>query len=148
MMAQPGIGAMIGMLGGNAETVAAYNEIVGKKIVAASFDNDAFEDGAIFLDLEDGRRAILRDNGRSCCESRYITTDDDPADLAGKTLHSIELKDGPEQEDEYGDSHETVFVEIKAHDGTSVTLTTHNEHNGYYGGFWFVLSLGETPEAA
>jgi hypothetical protein len=32
------------------------------------------------------------------------------------------------------DVHETCFVEVQA-TGGFITLVTHNEHNGYYGGF-------------
>ena len=50
------------------------------------------------------------------------------------------MKEGPEEANEWGDSHETMFVEIVTDGGDSVTLTTHNEHNGYYGGFWLQLA--------
>ncbi len=142
-MSAPGIGAMLGVLGGNASTVEAYNKSIGKVIASAVLDTDSHEDGALILSFTDGSKLTLADNGRSCCEARYITCDDDLACLSGKVLNSINLKEGPEETDEYGEPHETMFVEVQAADGTSVILTTHNEHNGYYGGFWITLSFDD-----
>ncbi|MDB5358806.1 MAG: hypothetical protein JWO51_103 [Rhodospirillales bacterium] len=93
----------------------------------------AYGDGAVRLTFEDGRTIEICDNGRSCCENRYITTDDDLASLVGHVLIRIDAKDGPESEAD-GEPHETCFIEIGT-DQNFVTLVTHNEHNGYYGGF-------------
>ena len=60
-------------------------------------------------------------------------------------LLDIELREGPTAEDEHGESHETLFVHVITGAGTLV-VTTHNEHNGYYGGFWPRLTLGEPCE--
>lgn len=91
-------------------------------------------EGALELSFADGSCVKIWDDGQSCCECRYTTTDDDPSDLVGGKLRLIEEKPGPELETEYGEPHEQMFVEI-ATDKCSITLCTHNEHNGYYGGF-------------
>ena len=45
---------------------------------------------------------------------------------------------GPDVETEY-DVHEQMFVKLETTSGT-ITLTTHKEHNGYYGRFDLVTS--------
>lgn len=142
-MSHPGIGAMLHILsGGSEEDPAKY---YGRTITRAelvktdSFPAKSWRDTPDELDalniwFADGTHIRLFDDGQSCCESRYITTDDDPHTLAGKRLARIEAKPGPEVEEEY-ETHEQVFVEVLTEDGTCVTLCTHNEHNGYYGGF-------------
>jgi hypothetical protein len=35
---------------------------------------------------------------------------------------------------EYGEVHEQTFLKIRTNNGDA-TVVTHNEHNGYYGGF-------------
>ena len=89
-----------------------------------------------------GGRLSLRDCGQSCCEERYMSTDDDIRGLIGQRFVCWEIKDGPDEsdEDDYN-VHETQFLEIKTETGF-VTVVNHNEHNGYYGGF----SIQETWE--
>lgn len=129
---------MLGYLGGNASTVEAYHASIGKTIAKAVLDADAEDDGAVIIDFTDGSGLSIFDAGRSCCESRYITCDDDLAGLAGAKLMDIELRDGGSVEADY-DCHETQFVEIVTSNGNA-TLCTHNEHNGYYGGFCIRLA--------
>lgn len=126
-MSQLGIGAMLHSLGGGSPESAS--DYYGRKIVAATLENDQ-----IFLTFGDGVTIRIWDAGQSCCESRYMRTDDNPSDLAGKTLTEISVKQAPDVEGGYGDVHEVAFLEIQA-DGETVTFSTHNEHNGYYGGF-------------
>lgn len=104
----------------------------GKKIVTAKlYQNE------IFISFEGKPIVKVYDDGQSCCESRYISTDDDPLELSGQTLVAINVKDAPDGEHEYG-SHGRKFVEIQGNK-SSVTFVTHNEHNGYYGGFGLTL---------
>lgn len=106
----------------------------GLRIVNVEFPKDADD---IFLTFEDGIRIKIWDNGQSCCEHRYTRTDDDPSDLIGKVFTSAIVKDGPDltsEDDPGGGPHDSQFLEIIA-GGTCVTFCTHNEHNGYYGGF-------------
>lgn len=88
----------------------------------------------IRLSLAGGSVALdLVDTGQSCCEHRYMTSDDDFAYYEGATLLGVEVKPGPDVEAKY-DTHETAFLDIKTSRGV-FTVVTHNEHNGYYGGF-------------
>lgn len=136
-MSNPGMGVMIGMLGGNAETVAAYNESVGKTISGLALDE---EGGFITIDFNDGTNLRVADEGQSCCENRYMRTDDDMQHFVGAKLTGLEIKEAPDEPDEYGD-HEVQFLEVQTDRGV-FTMASHNEHNGYYGGFWITLKTG------
>lgn len=132
-MSQPGIGAMLHYLsGGSKEDPAKY---YGRKIVAASISDER-----IGLTFSDGTKIDIWDNGQSCCEHRYMTTDDNVQSLVGGELRRIEAKDAPNEPDEYGE-HECVFVEIGTDKGF-ITIVNHNEHNGYYGGFGLTITEG------
>ena len=100
---------------------------LGQIIVAITMSEEA-------ITISFGNGAIkLYDAGQCCCERRYMRTDDDVQSLVGATLQRIEVKDGPNIDDE-GDCHEQQFLEIGTDKGF-VTIVNHNEHNGYYGGF-------------
>jgi hypothetical protein len=132
-MSQLGIGVWLRHIAG--ESPPEASKYLGRKITAAALvDRDYGGTRQLALTFEDGKKIAIFDDGQSCCESRYITTDDDVGSLVGHILTRIEAKDGPDTEDEHGDMHETCFVEIGTDDGF-VTLVNHNEHNGYYGGF-------------
>lgn len=82
---------------------------------------------------------VLEDVGQSCCENRYMTTDDKLDEFLGATFLGFEIKDAPNEkaESEHGwssNEHEVQFLEVKTSKG-SFTVKSHNEHNGYYGGF-------------
>lgn len=107
---------------------------IGKTIVQAQLVNDKLN-----LDLSDGTQLILSDEGQSCCEYRYVVCDDDLTAFAGaKFMGLTESDHSSKSEGDYGDTHEEVFVHVLTDRG-SITLVTHNEHNGYYGGFWIYL---------
>ena len=136
-MTNPGIGAMLHYLSGGSEHNA--EEYVGQKVASAKLNTET-DPEYVEIAFEGGKTIRIMDAGQSCCESRYITCDDDFASLVGGTLLGIETKSVPDIEGEY-EVHEQVFIEIKTDKG-SVTFTTHNEHNGYYGGFG--LTIEET----
>ena len=127
-----GIGAMLHYLSGGSEHSAA--EYVGRAIVGAKMREERLS-----LTFNDGVTIQVWDNGQSCCENRYMSTDDDVLSLVGHKLVRIEAKGGPNVEDEYGEDHETCFVEVGTDDGF-ITIVNHNEHNGYYGGFGLTIT--------
>ena len=125
-----GLGVMLQMLSGSGErSRRAVAASVGKKIISTKVEDDV-----VTLVFEGGAVLRLRDDGQSCCERRYLMTDDDPAELAGTTLVDIEIREAPYEDDGDGECHEVRFLAIKTDQGT-LTFACHNEHNGYYGGF-------------
>lgn len=137
-MTNPGLGVMFHILsGGSKQDSAKY---YGRKITAASITNDRLN-----LEFADGAAIQLWDDGQSCCERRYMTTDDDVSSLVGHELRRIEAKDGPKSKDDWDEVHETCFVEVGTEDWF-ITLVNHNEHNGYYGDF--ALNITECKEAS
>ena len=129
-----GFGVMINALGGNRETVEAVQAAMGKTITALSLTDDQLR-----FEFEDGSRLRLWDNGQSCCESRYMQTDDDLPYYIGAKFVSAEVRDGGSTEDEWGERHEIQFLVVTTDRGT-FSMASHNEHNGYYGGFWITAS--------
>lgn len=116
-----------------------YAAMLGRPIISAFVDNHG--DGELVIRFGGGGTLKVWDNGRSCCESRYMTTDDDLPSFIGAKVVSLEAVDGPDVEEvpdedgcTYGEVHEQTFVKLETTMGT-ITLVTHNEHNGYYGGF-------------
>jgi len=130
-MSNLGMGVMIGMLGGNADSVNAVQSCVGQTIDKVSLENDC----CIFT-FRSGLKVQFSDEGQSCCESRYMTTDDNLSDYVGATWLNAEIKEAPSFEAEY-DEHDIQFLEFSTTNG-ALTFSSHNEHNGYYGGFWIV----------
>lgn len=87
----------------------------------------------LFLTFNNGKTLVLFDDGQSCCEYRYMESDDNLDALVGYELRSIEMKDGPDVEEDY-EVLECQFLEIQT-SGSFVTVKNYNSHNGYYGGF-------------
>jgi len=126
-----GLGVMLGMLSGNEETVNVLKSSLGKTI-----SNIELVDDKLRFTFTDNSKIVLFDDGQSCCESRYMTTDDDLPFFKDCTFDDIEIRDAPNLPYEYGD-HEVQFLLITTSKGI-FTMETHNEHNGYYGGFLVV----------
>jgi hypothetical protein len=105
-------------------------QFIGEVIKNVWLDEDLNE---LFLEFDNGNKLELSDQGQSCCETRYMRTDDNLNDYIGAKFLGLEVKDAPEVEDDYG-THEVQFLEIQTSKGV-FTMANHNEHNGYYGGF-------------
>ncbi len=129
-----GMGVMLGILGGNEETVTSIKSSLNKTIEKVELDGD---DLVIFF--TDNTTLVIWDGGQSCCESRYMTTDDDLSDFSGATLLDMELKSVDSMDDNWS-VHEIQFLDVKTSEGV-FTMANHNEHNGYYGGFWIQAKL-------
>jgi hypothetical protein len=128
-----GIGVMLGYLGGNEETVNAIKSSIGKTIEKVELIENRLE-----FTLNDSVLSLW-DDGQSCCEYRYMVTDDNLKEFEGAILKGFEIKEAPSVEDEYGE-HEVQFLEVTTNKGSFV-MSNHNEHNGYYGGFWIVATV-------
>lgn len=135
----PGMGVMIGMLGGNESTVNAHNNARGKRIKHLEVKDDE-----LVMDFDDGSGIRIRDEGQSCCEHRYMVCDDDLRPYIGSSFTGCRIQDAPDQVDDYGETHEVQFLLVDTSEGT-FTVATHNEHNGYYGGFWITISEKASP---
>ncbi len=126
------MGVLIQSLGGNEETVNTVKAAIGKKIASVELKDDELQ----FI-FKDGTGMKIYDGGQSCCEHRYMRTDDDLKEFTNTILKDIELKSAPDIEDGHGDCHEVQFLEVITGKGSFV-CSNHNEHNGNYGGFWIV----------
>jgi hypothetical protein len=138
-MSNLGMGVMLRQLCGNRETVDSYHKAIGKTIkhieLSSEKNSEWRGDGQDTLKLvfDDASVLTVFDAGQSCCESRYMRTDDKFEDFIGAKLLDIELKQAPDME-AGGDMHEVQFLELMTSKG-ALTMASHNEHNGYYGGF-------------
>ena len=128
------MGVMLGILGGNEETVTSIKSSLNKTIENVELNGDD-----LIISFTDNTKLFIWDGGQSCCENRYMTTDDNLSDFSGATLLDLELKSA-EYEDHGYDVHEIQFLDIKTSEGV-FTMVNHNEHNGYYGGFWIQAKL-------
>jgi hypothetical protein len=127
-MSQLGIGAMLGLLGGNEESANTFKDAIGKTIAALEITEKELQ-----FTFDDGSKIILFDDGQSCCEHRYMHTDDDIKYYTGSKLLSAETRAGGEVEGDC-DVKESEFLIVTTDKG-SFTVVNYNEHNGYYGGF-------------
>jgi len=130
-MGQLRIGVMLGLLERNVETVNAITSSLNKIIIKVELKK---EENILSFIFEDNTILNIIDGGQSCCEYRYMDTDDNLSEYSGAKLLDFELKDAPNQEIEYGDCHEIQFLDVKTDKGI-FQISNHNEHNGYYGGF-------------
>lgn len=132
-----GIGVMIAELGGNKDSAKAAQWALGRRILSMELDEDSLR-----IYLNGDRTLTLRDVGQSCCESRYMRSDDKASDFVGAKLTGLSLRDAPDVEAD-GEVHEVQFLVVETDKG-AFTVSNHNEHNGYYGGFAISASL--SPE--
>lgn len=103
-------------------------------IESAIIDPDANGDsGRFIIGLTSGFQIFIEDAGQDCCESRYLHTSDDLSNLIGETLVSIRISE-VEYRCDRGEDHEVAFLTVSTK-RDAVVVETHNEHNGYYGGF-------------
>lgn len=139
-MSQLGLGAVLQLLSSADPAVRkAYDNAIGKRIVAITLEGDA-EDGIKF-EFDDESTLRLYDAGRSCCKSRYMQCDDDLGAYVGAKFISAEVRDGGEvsEEEDDGDVTESQFLVIDTTAG-SFTVASYNSHNGYYGGICLTAS--------
>lgn len=124
-----GMGVMIGLLSGNESSVKAFQSCVGKTIKSLSLSDDV-----LHFVMDDGTKMDMYDDGQSCCESRYMTTDDKLEDFIGAKLIGAEVKEADPIACPEDEVHEIAFLDVTTDKGV-FQMKTHNEHNGYYGGF-------------
>jgi hypothetical protein len=87
----------------------------------------------------DGCAIRIADDAQACCEVRDMTCDDDLESFRGDKFLGVDVLDvldGPAVSD--SSAHNVLFLHVRT-SGGSITCQTHNEHNGYYGGFDVVV---------
>lgn len=131
-MSQLGISAMLHQLTGDREAAEAFIRGQNQQIRALSI----VEETDLVFEFENGYKMKIFDAGQSCCEHRYMRSDDDLSHFVGATLLDIEIRDGGSQEEEY-ECKDCEFLIVKTSKG-EFTVQNYNEHNGYYGGFAIV----------
>ena len=119
------------------------NKYLGKTIANIALVDYSFETNRLLIEFQGmDNKVYIQDEGRSCCEDRYMSCDDDLSYLIGSVLQSVQVKDmGEKNNDEPYDVHEEACIEIQTAKGF-VTIMSHNIHNGYYGGFIIRVSEG------
>lgn len=106
----------------------------GKKIASIEVS-----DVRLTVLFEGGDSLCAEDMGQDCCEERYMRTDDDVESFVGSSFVGVVLREGP-CTGHPGDMHTDVqFLEVLT-SGGPLTVSSYNDHNGYYGGFDVVLS--------
>lgn len=108
----------------------------GKTIVEMTFMLST-----LYILFDDSKLAITNDDP-DCCANKYLVCDDALDFASGRVFQGLLRKTAPANYDYSGsnDAHEIAFGEIVTSGGV-VQLTAHNEHNGYYGGIDFAISL-------
>ena len=147
------------LLAGDANHLLDTHNVLGvlpyfiKTIVKAEITESDYTENrqeGVRLTFMDGSVLEVVDDARACCESRYVVCDDNPEDLVGGRLTRVEVVhvgNVPDPDD--GGVREEALLVIDT-DKDTLTLTTRNDNNGYYGGFdvrlaYFVpVSLQET----
>lgn len=127
---------LIACLGDGNETAEAVNTCLGKTIASAELIADP---SSLLIRFTDETALRIWDDGQSCCETRYMTTEDDLANFTDVIFTGVEIVNGSEEEIDY-ETIEIQFLNIHTNLGT-FQMATHNEHNGYYGGFFVVARI-------
>lgn len=122
------------------ESKEAFNLLVNKRI--ESINLTSYDE--LVIAAHDGTIVVLKDAADYCCEYRYVSTDDPLQYFIGATVYRAEVRDSSYSEIDSGYEHEIQFLVIDTSKG-SFTLETHNQHNGYYGGFNLVCYIDNTP---
>lgn len=128
----------------NSESLAALSSAANREISKIEILTD-LDPQRLELTFSDGSKLTLADWGQSCCESRYMSTDDDLSYYLGAKFLKVEIENGPDAETGY-DCHNQQFMRIYTDRGVFV-MVNHNEHNGYYGGFSVGASFLPPQEA-
>ena len=96
------------------------------------------EEEALLIRFTDDSALKLFDEGQQCCEQRYLRSDDDFRAVEGAQFLDAQVREAAESaflvDTNNCGIHEVQFLVILTSLG-ELTISAHNEHNGYYGGF-------------
>jgi len=134
---QPGLGVLINQMSDRGSAV--LEKSLGKTIAKVFLKDDDLK-----FKFTDGTGMKIYDGGQSCCESRWMHTDDELNHFEGATFLNAEVRDGGDVDEteykkitknEWGpESCQSQFLIITTSTGT-FTVVNYVDHNGYYGGF-------------
>jgi hypothetical protein len=129
-----GTGVMINEIFGD-ENRVKIGQAVGRKISSVEI-----VDNELVFKFDDESDLVIYDGGQSCCEQRWMHSDDNLGYYSGAVLMDMSVRDGGEvpAEDNAGgwdDTTESQFLVVDTDKG-SFTVANYNSHNGYYGGFY------------
>ena len=133
------------MLSDDGSTATAIRSCLGKTVVSIRLDVTS-DPHALRIAFADSVLSIF-DSGQSCCETRYMACDDDLPSFSGGVLVEVDVRTAAQTSDSVPEwsEHDIQFLVVKTSKG-DITVATHNEHNGYYGGFSINASLSSvTP---
>lgn len=114
---------------------------IGQKIVDISLktgDNESLD--KLILQFSNTNSIAIFDSAHICCETRYMTTDDEITYFIGAEFIDINLRNFQDTESLYGDIHDMQFLEVRTSKGI-FTIANHNQHNGCYSGFELAAEL-------
>jgi hypothetical protein len=117
------------------------DELFGMTITSLEIDKDRPK---LTIGLA-GIPLVIEDKKQDSCEHRYMVLEVENLDYyIGAKLTGIEVKQVTEAKEDgkYSDTHEIQFLEIQTDKG-SFQFSSHNEHNGYYDGFYIDVTFGE-----
>jgi hypothetical protein len=124
-----GLGVMLNLMAGNENTINTLNDFTGKIIRKIEIVDDRLK-----FSFVGGSQMVMYDDGQSCCERRYMHTDDDLSYFVDTPFLDAELRNGPDEDKGWEGVKESQFLIITTGKG-QFTVVNYNEHNGYYGGF-------------
>lgn len=128
-MGQLELEVTLGLISRHESSVRAFANSVGKTIS----EIEIMDNELLFL-FSDGSKIKLFDGWQSCCEHRYMDTDDSLDDFVGSTLQGATVQAGPTDQKSSTRVDESAFLIVSTSKG-QFTMVNYNEHNGNYGGF-------------
>lgn len=75
-----------------------------------------------------------------CCAHAFFSDLEVASELPAKVLEWNDDNQTSQGDGEHGDVRDTQFIKIKTERGY-IDFSLHTEHNGYYGGWYFVSSV-------
>lgn len=93
------------------------------------------DEQSLIFKFKDGSQYEIEDHAQSCCEHRYMNTDDCLSEFKDSKFISAKIEDGPSVDikDDWNEK-DSQFLIVTTSKG-QFTVVNYNEHNGYYGGF-------------
>lgn len=117
-----------------------------EKLLGTTISSIKLENNKLLLEFKKRdwgpfKKLTIYDDGQSCCEDRFMETDDDLSSYVGQELRGFVLKPVPDEQGDW-EVKECQFLEIHTDKGF-ITIKNYNIHNGYYSGFDLAFNIEE-----